>query len=56
MNNPTDFHDPLILRDSLKMDYPFQIAYVQPPLSSEQIGEGVSVGEGATVHRPVSDG
>ena len=33
------------------MDYPFQIACVQqiPPLRKKN-GEGVSVGEGATVH------
>ena len=48
---------PLILTDSLKMDYPFQKACVQPPPPlRKKIGEGVSVGEGATVHRPVSDG
>ena len=37
--------------------YPFQIVCVQllPP-SKKKIGEGVSVGEGATVHRLVSDG
>ena len=48
---------PSILTDSLKMDYPFQIACVQPPSPlSKKIGEGVSVGEGATVYRLVSDG
>ena len=39
------------------MDYPFQKAWVQPPPPPrKKIGEGVSVGEGAIVHRPVSDG
>ena len=38
------------------MDYPFLIARVQPPPSpKKKIGEGVSVGEGASVHRLVSD-
>ena len=38
------------------MDYPFQIACVQPPLPGG--GEGVSVGEDCTqaVHRLVLDG
>ena len=31
-------------------------ASVKPPRPLEKIGEGVSVGEGATVDRPVSDG
>ena len=34
---------------------PMCLACVQPPLPSEKIGQGVSVGEGATVHRLVSD-
>ena len=40
------------------MDYPFQIVCIQlpPPSKKKKIGEGVSVGEGATVHRLVSDG
>ena len=47
---------PLILTDSLKMDYPFQIVCVQPPPPLRKKSEkgcplGVSVGEGATVHR-----
>ena len=47
---------PSILTDSLKMDYPFQIACTQPlPSPQKKIGEGVSVGEGATAHRLVSD-
>ena len=56
-----------ILTDSLKLDYPFQIACVQPPpplrkkkkqknKKTKKNGRGVSVGEGATVHRLVSDG
>ena len=38
-----------------KMDYPLQIACVQPQPPAEKIGEGVSnaVEEGATVHRLV---
>ena len=40
---------PSILTDSLKMDYPFQIPVYSCLLPSEKIGEGVSVGEGATI-------
>ena len=48
---------PSILTDSLKMDYPFQIVCVQPPLPlRKKIGEWVSVGEGVTLQRLVSDG
>ena len=47
--------EPGLRLGSLKMDCPFQIACVQPPPPSEKIGEGVSVGEGTTVPRPVSD-
>ena len=35
-----------IWKDSLKVDYPFQRACVQPPLSSEKIGDGMTVREG----------
>ena len=31
-------------------DYNFQIACVQPPPPQRKIGEGVSVGEGTTIH------
>ena len=47
---------PSISMDSLKMDYPFQRACVQPPPPLSKIEKGVSVGEGATVHRLVLDG
>ena len=48
LNNPPDFW---------RRDYPFQMACVQPPPPLiKKIGEGLSVGEGATVHRLVLDG
>ena len=61
LNESSAWLYPSILTDSLKMNYPFQIACVQPPSPpppAEKIGEGVSVavGKGATVYRPVSDG
>ena len=31
LNEQSAWLYPSILKDSLKMDYPFQIAYVQPP-------------------------
>ena len=48
MNEVSAWLYPSILVDSLKMDYPFRIAW--------KIGEGVFVGEGATAHRLVLDG
>ena len=47
---------PSILKDSLKMDYPFQIACVQPPPPLRKNRRRGVCGEGATVHRLVSDG
>ena len=51
MNNPRDFirqfEDGLSVSDSL---------YTAAPSPQKKIGEGVSVGEGATMHEPVSDG
>ena len=44
------------LTDSLQMDYPFQIACVQPPPPLRKNRRRGVCGEGATVHRLVSDG
>ena len=57
LNEQSAWLYPPILTDSLKMDYPFQIACVQPrPPLRKKNEKGVSVGKGATVHRLVSDG
>ena len=47
MNNPPDFW---------RQDYPFQIACVQPPPPLRKNRRRGVCGEGATVHRLVSDG
>ena len=47
MNNPPDFW---------RRDYPFQIARVQPPPPPRKNRRRGVCGEGATVHRLVSDG
>ena len=55
MNNPPDF-----IRQFWRTVWRWIIRFRKPvysrPLHPEKIGEGMSVGEGATVHRPVSDG
>ena len=55
MNNPPDFirlfDDGLSISDSL-----YTAASSLKQKKKKKIGEGVSVGEGATVHRLVSDG
>ena len=56
LNEQSAWLYPSILTDSLKIDYSFLIACVQPPPPLREIGEGVSVGEGATEHKPVSHG
>ena len=47
---------PSILTDSLKTDYLFQIVCVQPPPPLRKNRRKGVCGEGATVHRLVSDG
>ena len=55
MNNPPDFI--LQLRRTVwRRDYPFQIACVQPPPPLRKNRRRGVCGEGATVHRLVSDG
>ena len=59
LNEQSAWLYPSILTDSLKMDYPLQIGYVQPPPPHRKNRRRVSVreggGGGATVHRPVPD-
>ena len=57
LNEQSAWLYPSILTDSLKMDYSFHDSLgTAAPSPQKKIGEGVSVGEGATVHEPVSDG
>ena len=56
LNEQSAWLYPSILTDSLKMDYPFQIACVQPPPPLRKNRRRGVCGEGATVHRLVSDG
>ena len=55
MNNPLDFIRQFDgkIEDGLSI---FRQPVFSRPLPSEQIGEGVSVGEGETVYRLASDG